>query len=225
MKNKISVIVPAHNEESYLEKTLKSLKENNLPFELIVVCDSCSDSTESIARKYSKKVFSVNFENISKTRNFGAEKSTGNILIFNDADTIVSGNYLSEISNTMNNYDYGCAKWKSESGNPLGRFIAFNNNRYNKTHKTISGNSFVKKDLFQKLRGYNERMIKGEDTDLGDRLRKFGSKHIFIDKIFYIPSERKYQKEGYLNLIFKSQKEGILYLFNREKYKRKFRAT
>lgn len=222
MENRLSVIIPAHNEESYLEKMLKNLEKNNFPFELIVVCDSCSDNTEEIARKYTKKVYRVDFENISKTRNFGAKKASGEILVFNDADTIVSKNYLQEVSNAMENFDYGCAKWKSESGNFWGRLIAGNNNRYNKKYRTFAGNSFVRKKLFEKLKGFDEKMMKGEDTDLGDRINDFGAKHIFIEKTFHIPSERKYRERGYLNLIIKSQAEGLLYLFNRKKYDQKF---
>jgi len=97
-KIKISVIIPAHNEESDLEKTLKSIKESDYKnYEIIVVCDNCSDSTEEIAKKYAEKVYSVDFTNVSKTRNFGAKKAEAEFLVFNDADTIVSNNYLSLI--------------------------------------------------------------------------------------------------------------------------------
>lgn len=218
MKNKLSVIIPAHNEENYLEKTLKSLKANKFPFELVIICDSCSDKTSKIARKYAKKIYNVDFNNISKTRNFGTKKSKGDFLLFIDADTSVSKNYLSEIYNASKEYDYGCAKWISESKSVLGKLIAWNNNRYNKQHKTFSGNSFIKKSLFKKVGGFNEKMLKGEDTDLGDRLKKIDTKYVFILNAYYIPSERKYKEKGYLNLILKSQFEGFLYLFNRKKY-------
>ena len=61
------------------------------------MCDSCSDSTEEIARKNTEKVYNVNFTNVSKTRNFGAKRAEGRFLVFNDADTVVSKNYLSLI--------------------------------------------------------------------------------------------------------------------------------
>lgn len=86
----ISVIVPAHNEEKLIGKSLKSIRKTNYPnYELIVICDSCSDSTPKIAKKYSKKVFKVGFKNVSEVRNYGANKANGEIIVFFDADTLV----------------------------------------------------------------------------------------------------------------------------------------
>jgi cellulose synthase/poly-beta-1,6-N-acetylglucosamine synthase-like glycosyltransferase len=221
MKNRLSVIISAHNEENYLEKTLKSLKDNDFPFELVVVCDFCSDKTKNIANKYTDKFYEVEFKNISKTRNFGAGKSNGDILVFQDADTFVSKNYLKEISKAMKCYDYGCAKWKSESGNILGKYLAWTSNKYHKHKKTVGGNSFVKRGFFEKCQGFNEKMLKGEDTDFGDRLRNLESKYIFMNNSYQIPSERKYLQKGYLNLILQSWKEAFLYKFFRENYNKR----
>lgn len=218
--NKLSVIVSAHNEEAYLEKTLISLVENNFPHELIVICDSCEDRTEEIAKKFTKSVYPVNFKNISKVRNFGASKAKGNILVFSDADTIVSKNYLREISRTIERgYDYGGGPWKSESEKLLGRYLAFTNTQYNK--KEIGGNFFIKKSYFEKIKGFNEEMIKGEDTDFGQRLKKEGAKHSFLEKTHIIPSERRFRKKGYIRLILTGWLEAFLYRKFRKYYNEK----
>lgn len=219
MKERLSVIVSAHNEEKYIERTLESLKKNGLPFELIVVCDTCSDKTDEVSRKYSPNVSSVDFRNISKTRNYGAGKASGSILVFCDADTIVSSNYLEEILKSINEYDYGCAKWISESKTLLGRYISWNTNIYNKNH--IGGNFFIKKDLFESMSGFNEKMKKGEDTDLGDRLKNMGAKKSFLKKCWIMPSERKFRENGYIYTILKSWIEGFLYKFFRSYYNKK----
>ncbi len=216
MDKKISVIIPAHNEEKYIAKTIGALNENKIPFELIVVCDSCLDNTYQVAKNYGQNVYNVDFKNVSKTRNYGVEKSSGNILVFVDADTIVSENYFEEILKTTENYDYGCAKWISESKTILGKYIALVTNNYNK--KNIGGNFFVKKDLFQKVGGFNENMKMGEDTDLGDRLKKIKARYCFMKNCYIIPSERKYQENGYLFLIIKSIINGLLYKFFRNYY-------
>ena len=50
---KYAVVVPARNEEEYIEKTLSALKQQNLPpDQIIVVNDGSTDKTEEIARKY-----------------------------------------------------------------------------------------------------------------------------------------------------------------------------
>lgn len=213
---KISVIISAHNEEKYISKTIESFNKNVIPFELIVICDSCEDKTNEIARKYTEQVFEINVRNISKARNFGCSKSLGDIIIFNDADTLVSENYLQEISNFINDYDYGSARWISETGKLLGKYIAKVCSNYNKKH--IGGNFFIKKEVFNLISGFNEQMIKGEDTDLGDRLKEINKKHYFLKNCWIMPSERKHKEQGYLRLILKSGFEGFLYKFFRNHY-------
>jgi cellulose synthase/poly-beta-1,6-N-acetylglucosamine synthase-like glycosyltransferase len=219
MRENLSVIIPAHNEEKYIEKTIISLYKNNFPFELIIVCDSCLDNTKKIAKKYTSKVYEVDFRNISKTRNFGAKKCLGNVLIFNDADTLVSKDYLKEISKGIKNYDYGCAKWRSESKTIFGKYISWTTNRYNKKH--VGGNMFVKRSYFDKVNGYREDMLKGEDTDFGERLKNSGARHCLLKNCWIIPSERKYKEQGYLKLLIKSGIEGRLYVYFRKYYDKK----
>ena len=207
--HKISVIIPAHNEGEYIGNAIEALNKNDIPFELIVVCDSCTDNTLEIAKKYTDMVFDVNFQTVSKTRNFGVGKSSGDVLVFLDADTIVSDNYLSEIYKMIENYDMGCAKSLSESKTFLGRYIAWLNSLYGK--KNVGGNFFIKKDLFNKLGGFNENTKRGEDTDLGERAREIGARYVFMENCFIIPSERRYRENGYLKMIIKSGVWGFFY--------------
>lgn len=223
MKDLISIIIPAHNEENYLESTIKSVLKNKGNYELIIICDSCEDKTFEIAKKYTRKTYRVYFKNISKTRNYGVKKSSGEILIFNDADTIISENYIPEISEAMKNHDYGVGKWESERGSLLGKFVAWNDNRYTKFHKVVNGNFFLKRNCFEEVGGFNEKMLKGEDTDLGEKLSN--KKFIYLENIKQIPSERKYREEGFLKRIFKTQMEGLIYLINRKRYDEKFRTN
>ena len=56
----ISVIIPAYNEEKYIEKTLKSIKKQNFKhYETIVVCNGCTDNTKDIAKRYADKVLVI----------------------------------------------------------------------------------------------------------------------------------------------------------------------
>lgn len=217
--NRISVIVPAHNEARYIGFTLNSLKLNQSPFELIVVCDSCTDNTKEIALRYTEFVYGVNFKNISKVRNFGAKKSSGNILIFLDADTVVSENYLDEIIKSLEVHDYGCAKTISEHKSLFSQYIAWGNNNYYK--KNLGGNFFIKKDIFNKVGGFNENMKRGEDTDLGERLKATGVKHVFLNSCYIVPSERRYRENGYIYFIIQTGIMGLIYKFFRKYYNNK----
>lgn len=159
----ISIIIPAHNEQNYIQKTLESIKNSSFKdYEIIVLCDKCTDKTKEIAKKFTKKVFEVNFQTPGQVRNLGAKFAKGKILVFNDADTIISKNYLEEIKKAVDKEaDYGSAKWIGETGHWFGRYWAWGNNRTNKKYKTIAGNSFVTKKAFEKVKGFNKKLIKG----------------------------------------------------------------
>jgi glycosyltransferase involved in cell wall biosynthesis len=90
----ISFIVPAYNEERLLARTLAAIhtaaRAIGQPHEVIVVDDGSTDATAGIARANGARVVTVAVRQISRTRNAGARASAGGILIFVDADTIVS---------------------------------------------------------------------------------------------------------------------------------------
>lgn len=220
MQKIISVIIPAHNEDKYIKDVLDSIKKNSYVFELIVVCDSCIDDTKQVSSFYTNLVFDVDFQNVSKSRNFGAQKSSGDILIFLDADTLISDNYFEEVIKAISDYDYGCARHVNESNSIVSKYIAWQSNSYFKKGN-IGGNLFIKRDFFNKVSGFNENMKRGEDTDLGERLKKVGAKYCFLEKCYIIPSERRYKSNGYFLFIFETGIRGLLYKFFRKFYDKK----
>jgi glycosyltransferase involved in cell wall biosynthesis len=90
----ISFIVPAYNEERLLGVTLDALRAAAVaagePYELIVVDDASTDRTAIIAEHHGAALVSVAHRQIAATRNSGARKANGDLLIFVDADTIVN---------------------------------------------------------------------------------------------------------------------------------------
>ena len=84
---RFSVIIPAHNAEGYIRKALDSIKNQTFTdYELIVVCDSCTDNTASIAHEYGAIVEEVKFERDGLTRNRGINIAQGEYLLFMDDD-------------------------------------------------------------------------------------------------------------------------------------------
>src|SRR5580765_7974057 len=90
----ISFVVPAYNEERLLGRTLASIhasaRELARPYELIVVDDASTDQTAAIAEAAGARVVRGAWRQIACVRNAGARGSVGDVLIFVDADTVVS---------------------------------------------------------------------------------------------------------------------------------------
>lgn len=89
----ISFVVPAHNEQAYLGRTLQAIHESahsvGRLYEVIVVDDASTDATAQVAAQSGARVVSVQHRQIAATRNSGARAAAGEYLIFVDADTTV----------------------------------------------------------------------------------------------------------------------------------------
>ena len=90
---KVSVVIPAYNEESTIAKTLRSIIRTRYPdFEVLVVDDGSKDKTLSIAKRFAgQKVKVLHKKNGGKASalNFGIRRAKGKIIFTMDADTTV----------------------------------------------------------------------------------------------------------------------------------------
>lgn len=196
---RISVIIPAHNEEKYIEQCIKSILGQK-KCEIIVVCDSCTDKTGEIAKKYTKKVYTVRLRNISAVRNYGAAQAAGDILVFIDADSIMAPNLLHEIEKTVaKGYVGGITKtisseniWKADVMWSLGNF-------FRHFFYAGSGLIFCRAEAFS---GYDETRKLAEDTHLLLALKKKG-KLKYITNSYIKTSSRRLEHEGYFKTIYR----------------------
>ncbi len=91
----ISAIILAHNDEATIAKTLGSLTWCD---EIVVIDDNSTDSTVSIAKKFTNKIFERPPGNdFAAQRNFGLTKAKGEWVLFTDSDEVVSPTLASEI--------------------------------------------------------------------------------------------------------------------------------
>ena len=90
----ISFIVPAYNEEQCLAETLDALHQTGRAlgekYEVVVADDGSTDQTAAIAVHKGAVLVSVSHRQIAATRNSGVQASSGDFLIFVDADTVVN---------------------------------------------------------------------------------------------------------------------------------------
>lgn len=101
MVRKVSIIVPAYNAEKTIERCIKSiLSQTYSNIELIVVDDGSTDNTREIVNNIKNdKIYYIRQVNqgVSVARNSGIEKSTGDFLLFVDADDIIDLNLIEDL--------------------------------------------------------------------------------------------------------------------------------
>ena len=110
---KISVIIPARNEEENIAKLLSSLEKQTHPshlFEVIVVDDHSTDNTTAVVNSYSfAKLIRLEVDNINsykkKAIETGIAAATGDWIVTTDADCIVQSNWLKTIGAFKENSD------------------------------------------------------------------------------------------------------------------------
>ena len=102
---KFSIIIPAHNSAGYIRKALDSIKAQTFTdYELIVVCDSCTDNTEEIAKEYGALTAAVEYHADGLTRNHGIEMARGDwVLFLDDDDWWLHEFVLQQLSDKLNN--------------------------------------------------------------------------------------------------------------------------
>ncbi|MAG47108.1 hypothetical protein CL617_00755 [archaeon] len=201
---KFSIIIPAYNEEKYIENTLKSIpKRDNI--EIITVCNGCTDNTEKIASKYSEIILQKE-KQVSKARNIGAISSKGSIIIFLDADTLLTQNTLKEIELSLKNSVIGTCKVKPDS-QKLKYKIAMSFKNLLLWLPWTSGIIYCTKDVFKKTNGFNENLTKKEDKDFVRRAKHYGK--FSIANTYIINSMRRFESRGIFKTAFFWIKETI----------------
>jgi len=207
-----SVIIPAHNEEKYISKTVLALLSQEYPnFEVIVVPNGCNDQTEQKVQEIISetgfgnvvKSYTDPVANVSKARNIGAQNSSGNVLVFLDADTIVKPDTLVKVAKTLNcKHTALVSKVKPDrKGIKFWLVMSLKNILHiTKIYYGSSGLIACPREAFDKVGGFNENIVVKENHDLIKRLVKHG-KYSCIDS-YVITSMRRYEEWGLIKATY-----------------------
>jgi len=219
---KISLIIPVLQEEKLLDFTLSHFTKELLEkynIELIVSDGGSNDRTLEIAEKFTEKVVKYSGETrqtISAGRNAGANVSDADILVFINGDSYPENceAFFQAVQ------DWACGKGKFKNCIALTCWVTVQpeqmllkdkifyavHNRYIMLLNFISVGmgrgecQIVKRDYFERISGYDEKLAAGEDFDLFKRIAKFG-KIGFIKDIKIYESPRRFRKYGYFKVI------------------------
>lgn len=192
----LSVIIPAFNEEKYIAETISSVRKQLVPHEVIVVCNGCTDNTEKVTKKLADKVIVLKSRGVSRARNAGAKEAKYDMLVFLDADTVLSSRVFQAI---MKKRGYGVARGWTKSGK-VKDYVFFFFKFTTQIFKSSSGLIFTSKNIFYRAGGFNEKLSKFEDGKFLRRAGKFGSFHLLWTPVY--TSTRRYEKKGYLGTMF-----------------------
>lgn len=190
----ISIIIPTLNEEKIIEKTLKSLREYQGDYEIIVSDGKSTDKTIEIAKKYTDRIVIYKDairQTIGKGRNDGASIAIGEYLVFIDADVYIKNpNIFFEKSLKFFAQNRNCIaittyiKVFPECETTSDKIIWWClNSSYIFLNNIIgiggaSGEfQMIRTEAFRKVKGFNEFLIGGEDHELFRRLTQIGKTH------------------------------------------------
>jgi glycosyltransferase involved in cell wall biosynthesis len=183
---RVSVIIPALNEEEMIGKCLESLAESCYPldaFEVILVDNGSADHTLEIARSFSTRLRLTILQrpgvNISALRNLGAAAAKGEVLAFLDADCSVPANWIKNAASNLASDSAGviggnitipedsgwvARTWFQMAYAPKDGEVAY----------VPSGNMLMKSSTFMQIGGFNETIKTSEDCELCSRARGEG---------------------------------------------------
>lgn len=185
MEKKISIIIPVYNQRSLVEKCLNSfLNQNYKNYEIIVVNDGSTDGTrEFLSTLKNKKIKIIHQENKgpSAARNAAFKKSSGEYILFIDADQEVSEGLLEECSEAFKAKDCLYIPERSKRHHDPKRkrkemwtkIIDYERRiLYEGTGRGVARG--YKREVLERVGLFDESLKFGEDWDLAQRAKKAG---------------------------------------------------
>ena len=221
---KLSLIIPAYNEEALIAECLKAIARaieksaaaKNHAIEIIVVNNASTDRTGEIARTFLQvKVVDESRKGIVWARKAGFLASSGHLIAGLDADTLLPIGWLDKVFTEFERdprllalsgpHIYYDAPLSTRVSTKIfyglgyiGNF--FNGLFFNNRSMLQGGNYVVRREALEKIGGYDTTIeFYGEDTDTGRRLAKIGK----VKWTFALPmhtSGRRLKHEGLLTM-------------------------
>jgi len=179
--NFVSIIMPAFNEEKYIEKSLSAVCELDYPrdcYEIIVVDNGSNDATVEIAKKYADRVLIIRDVRVGAVRNFGVKNSKGSVIAFLDSDCIPNKNWLQASLNYMeeNKCDVvgGIYLLRDDPSWIESAWLVNPVPTDKLTSILVGGAIIAKKDAFITAGMFDEKVNAGEDYALARKLVSMG---------------------------------------------------
>ncbi len=207
---KLSIIIPAKNEERLLPRLLKSIKIQTFDsYEVIVADAKSTDSTREVARSFGATV--IDGDMPGPGRNLGAKVAEGEYLLFMDADAVMpSETFLLDTMNEIEAHDIDVATCRLKPISDNG-FDVFMHGFYNKYISRTAGVRphapgsciFAKRSVHEAIGGFDEEIVFAEDMEYVQRAYKLGYHFAVLRSQPVLVSVRRLDQDGRWNIAAK----------------------
>ena len=217
----VSIVIPAYNEARGLAATLVSIRRSTAAFDArgwaheTIVCDNNStDATGDVARAAGATVIFEPINQISRARNAGAARASGDWLVFVDADSHPSPELFADVAETiaMGRCLAGGATVTLGGGEAFARGAVALWNFVSRTFRLAAG-SFIFCDTraFREVGGFSLELFATEELELFKRLKRVarasGRTIVILHDHPLLTSDRKarlYTKREMAGMLLKS---------------------
>ena len=174
---KLSVVVPAYNEEKLLGATLGCVRQATagLPAEIIVCDNNSTDRTAEIARQAGARVVFEPVNQIARARNAGAAQASGDWLVFVDADSFPTRELFQDVVAAIDSRKVlaGGSTVRLEAEQAIVRFWVRAWNALSRFNLWAAGSFiFCEAAAFRELGGFDEKLYAGEEIDFSRRAKR-----------------------------------------------------
>jgi len=215
----ISIIIPAYNEEHYIENLLKCIQQQTWKdLEVIVADNHSQDNTREIARRYGAKVVDGGIPSVARNR--GVEAAKGEFLLFIDADQEIASTFVVRILKKAKKYaiDICIPSLRPLDERKFIYLLLFRlHSLYLKIMQSIKPQGsgaciFSTMKIHKKIGGFNEQRRLSEDHDYIFRASRVG-KFKVLREMHVDFSIRRLYEEGLWTSIYKITKAAMLHIF------------
>lgn len=167
----VSYVIPAYNEEESLPRVLSAIKKHTpsaVAYEVIVVDNGSQDETVRLAKESGAKVLVDETSTVGGLRNLGVKSACGSVLVFLDADVLITKAWSKNIESTLQSLNSnpwqvtGSRCGLSETTGWIERYW-FKPLVSNSSNYINSGHLITSSELFNKIGGFDNRLVSGED--------------------------------------------------------------
>jgi rSAM/selenodomain-associated transferase 2 len=208
---RISVIIPVLNEERSIAATLTELQRLRSD-EIILVDGGSSDATREICQRFGFELY-LSRPGRAAQMNFGAQRASGDVLLFLHADTRLPPSAFDDIRSALEDQRVvgGRFDLQLDAAGPMLRLIGFMISLRSRLSQVGTGDQaiFVRRAIFMELGGYPDIPLM-EDVELSRALKRRGAVACLRSRV--VSSARRWEMDGIWRTILKMWTLKTLYL-------------